>query len=111
MQKTANERVQRRAVSILIGKTQRVVGMGSSNQPGLKGHGVPEGMRSNLGANWSQDFIGGGGEHTRWRDWRVPRLRSKKEPGMGEEARGILEHGRERHVVEDTKEWEVMESL
>lgn len=41
----------------------------------------------------------------------MPRLRSKKEHGMGEEARGILEHGRERHVVKETEEWEVMESL
>ena len=41
----------------------------------------------------------------------MPRLRSKKGPGMGEEARGNLEHGRERHMVEETKEWEVMESL
>lgn len=63
MHKTANECVQLRAVSILIGEAQRVVGTWSSSQPGLMGHGVPEGMWSNLGANGSQEFIGGGGEH------------------------------------------------
>lgn len=45
--------------------------------------------------------------------WCQSVVRSQRalEHGMGEEARGILEHGRERHVVEETKEWEVMESL
>ena len=36
---------------------------------------------------------------------------SEARKNMGEEARGTLEHGRGKHVIEETKEWEVMDGL
>ena len=36
---------------------------------------------------------------------------SEARTNMGEEARGILEHGRGKHMIEETKEWEAMDSL
>ena len=36
---------------------------------------------------------------------------SEARTNMGEEARGTLEHGRGKHVIEETKEWEVMDGL